>query len=135
MKIEIIYKRLIGILKSELKNSCQNYYVLCASLDNHNNIISLGKNSYQKTHPLQKRLAKKCGNGNRSYLHAEIASLVKNRQKPFSIIVIRMTIKGIVRMARPCNICTLALREAQVRYMYYSDNTGKLCREEILYNS
>lgn len=132
MKLEKVYEKLINTLSNAI-NSNKKYWVIAASLDHHNNIISIGENSYQKTHPLQSRLSIKVGNRNREYLHAEIASLVKNRIKPESIIVVRMTCSGLVRMARPCNICNLALREAGIKYIYFSGDDEILHMEEIHY--
>jgi len=133
MNIEKVEHKLISILSSTIDTS-KKYWVIAASLDHHNNIISIGENSYQKTHPMQSRFSLKAGGGrNREYLHAEIASLVKNRNKPESIIVIRLTSTGLVRMARPCNICTLALREAEVKYIYYSGDDGHLYLDELHY--
>jgi deoxycytidylate deaminase len=132
MKLEKVYEKLINTL-SPIINSNKKYWVIAASLDHHNNIISIGENSYQKTHPMQSRLSIKAGNRNREYLHAEIASLVKNRILAESIMVVRMTCSGLIRMARPCNICNLALREAGIKYIYFSGDDEILHMEEIHY--
>jgi len=132
MKLEKVYEKLINALSPTI-DSTKKYWVIAASLDHHNNIISIGENSYQKTHPMQSRLSQKCGNRNREYLHAEIASLVKNRNKPESIIVIRITSTGLVRMARPCNICNLAIREVGIRNIIFTGDDGLLHLEEIHY--
>lgn len=132
MHIDKIEHKLITILQSSI-NESKKYWVIAASLDHHNNIISIGENSYQKTHPIMAKLAIRTGNRTREYLHAEIASLVKNRQKPESIIVIRITSTGLIRMARPCNICNLALREAGIKYIYFSGDDGLIHLEEIHY--
>lgn len=132
MKLEKVYEKLINTL-SPIITSNKKYWVIAASLDHHNNIISIGENSYQKTHPMQSRLLIKAGNGNREYLHAEIASLVKNKSRPEGIMVVRMTCSGLARMARPCNICNLALREAWIKYIYFSGDDEILHMEEIHY--
>ena len=132
MHLTKVYTRLVSELTSSL-NDTRKYFVICAALDHHNNIVSIGQNSYQKTHPMQGRLAAKCGNASREYLHAEIASLVKSRRDIETVMVVRMTCKGLIRMARPCNICALALREAKVRFVVYTDDDGKLCTDELHY--
>jgi deoxycytidylate deaminase len=132
MKLEKVYQKLIDTL-SNVINSNKKYWVIAASLDHHNNIISIGENSYQKTHPMQSRLAIKNGTRDREYLHAEIASLVKVRSLVESIMVVRMTCGGLVRMARPCNICNLAIREAGIRNIHFSGDDGLLHMEEIHY--
>jgi len=132
MQLDAVYAKLVGLLKQSIDDS-RKYFVICASLDHHNNIISIGQNSYQKTHPMQSRLALKSGGAYREYLHAEIASLVKSRVAPSGVMVVRMTKNGLIRMARPCNICTLALKEAKVRHVYYTNDDGELWHEEIHY--
>jgi len=132
MKLEKVYQKLIDSLSPTI-DSTKKYWVIAASLDHHNNIISIGENSYQKTHPMQSRLSLKCGNRNREYLHAEIASLVKNRNKPESIMIVRITSTGLVRMARPCNICNLAIREVGIRNIIFTGDDGLLHLEEIHY--
>jgi deoxycytidylate deaminase len=132
MKLEKVYEKLINTLSPTI-NSNKKYWVIAASLDHHNNIISIGENSYQKTHPMQSRFSRQAGNRDREYLHAEIASLVKNRSIVESIMVVRMTCGGLVRMARPCNICNLALREAGIKYIYFSGDDEILHKEEICY--
>jgi len=132
MKLEKVYQKLIDTLSPTI-DSTKKYWVIAASLDHHNNIISIGENSYQKTHPMQSKFSIKTGNHDREYLHAEIASLVKNRSAAESIMVIRMTSSGSIKMARPCNICNLALREAKIRFIYFSGNDGIIHLEEIKY--
>jgi len=132
MKLEKVYQKLIDTLSPTI-DSTKKYWVIAASLDHHNNIISIGENSYQKTHPMQSRLSLKCGNRNREYLHAEIASLVKNRNNPESIMIVRITSTGLVRMARPCNICNLAIREVGIRNIIFTGDDGLLHLEEIHY--
>jgi deoxycytidylate deaminase len=132
MHIDKVKNKLINLLEPKISIT-KKYWVIAASLDHHNNIISIGENSYQKTHPMQSRFSQIIGNRNREYLHAEIASLVKNRSKAESIIVIRMTSTGLVRMARPCNICSLALREAGIKFVYYSNDLGQILLDELHY--
>ena len=126
---EIAFNKLIDILRQSDK---KKYTVFCAALNAEGDVVSIGTNSYTKTHPLQKRLAQKCGNVNREYLHAEIAALVKSKGQVHSLVVVRMTRMGVMRMARPCPICLLAMKEAGVREMYYSDNDGKIRYEEAI---
>ena len=122
------FDKLIDILHQSNK---KKYTVFCAALNINGDIISVGTNSYTKTHPMQKKLAQKCGNSNREYLHAEVAALVKCRKQVCSLVVVRMTRTGIVRMARPCPICFQAMKEAGVIKVYYSDNDGNIKYESV----
>ncbi len=51
--------------------------VVATVYDKQGNVVSVGYNSYIKTHPLQAKLACRCGQPEKVYLHAEIAALVK----------------------------------------------------------
>lgn len=125
------------ILIEELNNSIEdrNYYVISATLDNRNNIITIAQNSYIKTHPIQHKFSLMIGNNNKNYLHAEIAALVKSHNQAKSIIVIRVTRSGLIRMAKPCKICMLAIKEAKIKKIYYTDSYGNLICEKVNYNN
>jgi tRNA(Arg) A34 adenosine deaminase TadA len=123
MRIDLIYKKLKNILETEKE---KRFNIIAATLDSHNNIVAIGKNSFIKTHPLQFKYASKLKNPDSIYLHAEIAALIKSKKKIESIIVMRMNGNGIIRLAKPCTICTLALLEAKIKLVYYSNNQGTL---------
>jgi len=125
MRIDLIYKKLKNILETEKD---KRFNIVAATLDSHNNIIAVGKNSFIKTHPLQFKYANKLKNPDSIYLHAEIAALIKSKgkNKIESIVVMRMGINGKILLAKPCTICTLALLEAKIKLVYYSNNQGTL---------
>ena len=79
--------------------------------DKKGKILSIGKNSYVKTHTLQARLAKECGVSEKVYQHAEVAALVKLRafHKPYSIEIFRVDKRGQYVNAAPCKICQKAI--------------------------
>ena len=83
-------------------------------------IIAKGVNSYSKSHPKQAKFAKQAGNPKAVFLHAEIAAIVKCRQKPHRISVIRYMKDGTTGNAKPCAICELAIREAGIKLIEYS---------------
>lgn len=83
-------------------------------------LISVGENSYTKTHPLQKRYAQKAGTPLREYLHAEIAALIKCREKPYKIYIERLNKRGEPRLAKPCEVCELAIKLAGVKVIEYT---------------
>jgi deoxycytidylate deaminase len=59
------------------------------------------------------------------YLHAEISALVKCRQEGAdTIVVARVNSLGDLRMAKPCPICQLAIKEAKISRIFYSTNNG-----------
>ena len=91
-----------------------------------NKIVQQAYNMDTKTHPLQARLADMVGLSEKIYLHAEIAALVKNKHKCDTIVVARLGghKHNELRNAKPCKICQLAIKEAGIRNIYYTTETG-----------
>jgi tRNA(Arg) A34 adenosine deaminase TadA len=83
-------------------------------------IIAQARNSYTKTHPKQAKFAALAGNPKAIYLHSEIAALVKCREKPHRISVVRYLKDGTTGNAEPCAICKLAIKEAGIKLVEYS---------------
>jgi len=88
--------------------------------DKKGRVLSIGKNSYTKTHPKMYRLGKITGNPDAIYLHAEIAALVKCRGVPYKIKIERFDKDGNPKLAKPCDICDLAIKEAGIKYVEYT---------------
>lgn len=84
--------------------------------DRRDRVLSIGKNSYVKTHPLQARYAQKAGEPYKVHLHAEIAAIVKckNLKKAHKISVFRYNKQDRPMLARPCPICMSAIRAAKI---------------------
>lgn len=80
----------------------------------------MGQNSYEKTHPTQARYASLAGEPYKTYLHAEIAALIKCRKEPFKIKIERKDKNGKDMMAKPCPICELAIRKAGIKFVEYT---------------
>lgn len=98
----------------------QNITAIC--YDKRGRILSIGRNSYVKTHPLQARMAAKMGNERQIYLHAEIAALVKVRD--WSLIskmtVVRLNAMGQPLNSKPCPICAEMIRLAGVKNLEHT---------------
>lgn len=75
--------------------------------DRKGRLLSIGRNSYIKTHPLQAKAAKEVGEDYKIYLHAEVAALVKikNWQKIDKLVVTRYNKNGEPMLAKPCRVC------------------------------
>lgn len=80
-------------------------------------VLSVGKNSYFKTHPLQARHTEQVGMPEKKFLHAEIAAIVKckNLEKAHRIFVSRINQNGKPRIAKPCPVCISAIRAAGIK--------------------
>ena len=80
--------------------------------DKRNRLISVGRNSYTKTHPMMAKAGQAVGKPNAIYLHAEIDALVKLKDwsKAAKMVVVRYTKDGVPAMAKPCAVCQRILK-------------------------
>lgn len=94
----------------------QSQNITALIYDKRGRIISVGKNSYVKTHPLQAKFAKEVGLGFKVFLHAEIDALVrlKDWSKAHRIVVTRIGKSGEELCAKPCPVCQRALAQAGI---------------------
>jgi tRNA(Arg) A34 adenosine deaminase TadA len=85
--------------------------------DRRGKVLSIGKNSYVKTHPYQAKMANKCGLPEKQYLHAEISAIIKCRdlKKAFRILVTRLNKHGEPALAKPCPVCQSAIIASGIR--------------------
>jgi len=99
-------------------------------LDNNSSVIAISFNSYIKTHPYMKELAGKVHRHEAIYLHAEVSALIKARGNAHTIVIARLNADNKLALSRPCTICEIALKEAKVENVYYTNNNGEL----VLFN-
>lgn len=99
-----------------------------AILLNRNKVVATATNIETKTHPIQARFAERVGLHEKIFLHAEIAALVKCREECDTIVVARLGGHNHdeLRMAKPCPVCALALKEAGIDKVHYTTNEGFL---------
>lgn len=85
--------------------------------DKHDNLLSVGRNSYVKTHPVQAAAAKRVGMEKRIYLHAEVHALVQIRDwsDAFKIVVCRFDSEGREVNAKPCPICEYVIKQTGIK--------------------
>jgi len=90
--------------------------------DKRGRVLSIGKNSYVKTHPYQARLAAKAGMAFKKTLHAEIDAIIKckNIDKAYKIFVSRSNVAGIFRNAKPCQICSTAIASTPIKIIEHT---------------
>lgn len=107
----------IEIARNIKRGKCR---VVAIVTDRRNRILSIGMNSYTKTHPRQFYYAEKAGNRRKIFLHAEIDALIKCRHKPSKIFVARINSKGDGVMSRPCEVCQLAIKDMGIKEVYHT---------------
>ena len=94
----------------------QKQELIAFAYDKRGKLLSVGRNSYIKSHPYQLRVARKSGNPAKIYLHAEVDALIKARGKAVhKLVVMRYGKGGKWLNAKPCPSCEIAIREFRVR--------------------
>jgi tRNA(Arg) A34 adenosine deaminase TadA len=90
--------------------------------DKRGRVLSIGKNSYVKTHPLQARHAHRAGLADKLFIHAEVSAIVRCRDlsKAYKILVTRIGRNGDLLLAKPCPICQSAINEAGIKIIEHS---------------
>ena len=84
--------------------------------------LSVGKNSYTKTHPLQQKIANKVGLPEKSFQHAELNCIVKCKDltRAHKIVIMRYTKDGEPANAKPCAICGELIRLSGIKVVEYT---------------
>lgn len=101
------------------------YDIIAICFDKRGRLISIGYNSYTKSHPLQKYFAEKVGHPDKIYLHAEIAAILAAKGQPIHRIEIsRFNKKGDISNAKPCPICMEAIQAFGIDKISYTTDRG-----------
>ena len=97
------------------------YYILAKCFDKKGKLLSVAFNSYKRTHPIQKYFAEKVGLEHKEYLHAEVAAILKAKDKKIHrISVERYNKHGQPMLAKPCPICQEAIKAYGINVVEYT---------------
>lgn len=90
--------------------------------DQKGRVLSIGQNSYIKTHPLQARHAALAGHEKQIFLHAEIHAITrcKDLSKAHKISIFRYSQVGEPALATPCPICQSAINETNIKIVEHT---------------
>jgi deoxycytidylate deaminase len=92
--------------------------------DKKGKVLSIGKNSYTKTHTKQAKLAQSVGLPDKIYLHAEVDAIIKCRKqdldRAYRIFVFRTNSEGRYLNAKPCLICQKAIEQTNIKQIHWS---------------
>jgi deoxycytidylate deaminase len=136
MNTKTLYKRL-NKLKEHLEQIPiqQKFRLGAIILDKYGIPISIGFNSYVKTHPVMLNFrSPKVDFGfgidkeSKIFLHAEMDCLIKGLSKKsewHTLIVARIGADGELKLAKPCQGCSEMLK-GHFKNIYYTDNSGNL---------
>lgn len=100
----------------------KQYNITAIIYDRRGRVLSVGKNSYIKTHPLQAHHAKKAGEPHRVFLHAEIHAIskLKDLNSAHRIEIFRFLEDGTPALAKPCSICCSAIKASGIKIVTHT---------------
>ena len=100
----------------------QRFDLTAIIYDKRGKVLSIGKNSYVKTHPLQYTHACAVGLPEKKFLHAEIhaIALCKQLSRAHRIVVMRFDKEGEPLNAEPCPVCCSAIRAAGIKIVEHT---------------
>jgi len=102
--------------------SKRRFDITAVIYDKRGKVLSIGKNSYFKTHPLMKKHADKVGLPHKIFLHAEVHAIAKCKElkKAHKIYIVRYDKKGNPKLAKPCPVCMSAIKEVGIKNIEYT---------------
>lgn len=100
----------------------KKFSVTAIIYDKRGRVLGVGSNSYVKTHPLQADHARRAGEPNKIFLHAEVHAITRCRDitKAYRMAIFRYLEDGSPARARPCCICQSAIKEAGIKFVEHT---------------
>lgn len=85
--------------------------------------LSVGQNSYVRTHTVQARYAERVGMPHKIYIHSEVDAILKCKDlsKAHKISVFRHNKQGKPMLAKPCPICMLMIKESGIKEIEWTE--------------
>lgn len=98
------------------------YNITAIVKDRKKRVLAVGRNSYVKTHPLMRKAVEATGSKNRTFLHAEVAALLKVRDwtKAYSIEVYRFDKNGNPAISKPCACCQWVINQTSIKKVIHT---------------
>ena len=120
-------------LQMPVKASQQRLAAIC--VDRKGKVLGKGKNSYTRTHPLQKHFAIVAGiSEEKMFIHAELSAMLRCRDKEIHTIYVARVLKDdTISLARPCAACMKALKAFGVEKVIYT--LSEECYVEVSVNN
>lgn len=100
----------------------KRYQITAIIYDKRGRVLSVGQNSYVKTHPLQAHHARIAGEPHRYYLHAEVHAIARCQDltKAHRIKIFRFLENGTPGNAKPCKVCESAITSAGIKVVEHT---------------
>jgi tRNA(Arg) A34 adenosine deaminase TadA len=99
-----------------------NVGAVCASKKGQ--ILSIGLNSYHKTHPIMLKYSYE--RKEQCFLHAEIAALASCKETPYILIIARLGNLKKISLAKPCPGCLEFIKTRNIKKVYHTNDNGSL---------
>lgn len=90
--------------------------------DKRGRVLSVGRNSYTKTHTMMAKHANRVGLAEKTFQHAECNAIVrcKDLSKAYKISVFRYNKKGEPVNAKPCIVCQSMIAESGIKVIEWT---------------
>jgi deoxycytidylate deaminase len=89
-------------------------------------VVSIGKNSYVKTHPTQSRYGARHTNEAACFIHAELSAILRAKGKGHTLWVARVKKTGEIGMSHPCPSCMAIIKnETNLKRVIYTINDNE----------
>ena len=100
----------------------KKYAVTAIIYDRKGNVLSMGNNSYIKTHPMQAKYANQVNEPHKVFLHAEIHAIIKCKDidRASKIVIFRYKEDGSPAYAKPCSICQAAINQTKINFIEHT---------------
>ncbi len=122
-KLEKLVQYLNSLPELEVKkspSSSKRYRIIARGLDKRGREICTRTNTYSTSHPVQKHFAVKVGRPDAIFLHAEISVLVSAKKEVHTLLIARVDSEGNPAPAKPCQICSIAIEQYNVKEVIYT---------------
>jgi len=113
---------MISISKTHVPKAKHKHQLTAVIYDKKGRVLSIGKNSYTRTHPVQAALARAHGTPEKVYIHAEVDAILrcKDLTKAYRIVVTRVGRSGELLLACPCGICSSYIKASGIKIVEHS---------------
>ena len=107
---------------SHSKQMKKRHQITAVIYDRKGRVLSIGQNSYVKTHPVQAHYAVQAGLPHKQFLHAEIAAIIKCRELELAhrIFVSRWDKQGNPCLSKPCPVCMTAIAATNIKFIEHT---------------
>lgn len=100
----------------------KKFSVTAIIYDRRGRVLSVGSNSYIKTHPLQAKHANLVGEPHKVFLHAEMHAITRcpDITKAYRIAIFRYLEDGTPAPAKPCSICCSGIKATPIKIIEHT---------------